>query len=210
MAECLMCRLLFSYMLVLRLSHHADFHTQDVRSAYRLISEGDKSEEEKRRQMDAVNAVSAYCNNDVECRRVQVLNYFGQSFDPKECGRQCNNCVQNKDMTEEDLTLYAKDALNLVAELVNGRDRVTQNYCVMVYRGSKIKEIMNRGHNTLPLFGVGKHLEKTKTDRMFGHLITINALRLESVSNAQGWNNVYLQASQFAPIFLRLCCHFFF
>jgi superfamily II DNA helicase RecQ len=98
-------------------------------------------------------------------------------------------------MVEEDLTLYAKDALNLIMELVDGRDRVTQNYCALVYRGSKVKEITTRGHNYLPLFGVGKGLEKTKVERMFNHLISMKALRLESVSNAQGWNNVYLQVA---------------
>ena len=178
-----------------------DFHTQDVRAAMHLISEGDKPEEEKKRQNAAVDAVAQYCRNDVECRRVQVLSYFGQVFDPRECGKTCNNCMQEKSVVEEDLTLYAKDALNLVTSMVGGRDNITMNYCKSVYRGSKARDVQARGHTSLPLYGVGKDLEKMKTDRLFNQLVTMGALRLESVTNAQGWNNVYMQVC----IHCRVC-----
>lgn len=173
----------------------ADFHNSDLRTAMHLISEGEKSEEEKERQKAAVDAVAQYCRNGVVCRRVQVLNYFGQSFDAADCGKTCNNCEQDKSVVEEDLTHHAKDALNLVQSLLNGRDRVTQAYCVHVYRGSKQREVRERGHDKLPLYGVGKDLEKMKADRMFNDLVSMKALRLESVSNAQGWSNMYIQVS---------------
>ncbi len=33
-----------------------------------------------------------YCENNVDCRRVLTLKYFGEVFDAASCGRGCDNC----------------------------------------------------------------------------------------------------------------------
>lgn len=45
-----------------------------------------------------LNDVAYYCANNVECRRVQVLRYFGEVFDARNCWMNrdavCDNCIQ--------------------------------------------------------------------------------------------------------------------
>ena len=45
---------------------------------------------------DNVNQVAYFCTNNAECRRVQILRYFGENFDSTECKRNpvtsCDNC----------------------------------------------------------------------------------------------------------------------
>lgn len=46
-----------------------------------------------------------YCEELFECRRVMQLKYFGEKFNPKHCGKSCDNC-QNSDKKAEVLNLY--------------------------------------------------------------------------------------------------------
>lgn len=52
--------------------------------------------ETMRIHMQNLDDVIYYCNNYLECRRVQVLRYFGEVFDAKNCSINkhavCDNC----------------------------------------------------------------------------------------------------------------------
>lgn len=164
-----------------------------MKTLEKLIENGKCTFEEKGRQKEAVRAVVQYCQNEVDCRRVQVLGHFGQKFDPKKCNRMCDNCAENGDVVEEDMTEAAQNAINLVRSL--GSERVTKNNCVAILRGSKMKEIVNKGYDQQQLFGAGQHMSLEKVERLFNHLIHHGGLRLESTQNSMGWHNEYIKVS---------------
>ena len=64
-----------------------------------MIEKGENvTRETLRIHMQNLDNVIYYCNNNLECRRVQVLRYFGEVFDAKNCSVNkhavCDNCAQ--------------------------------------------------------------------------------------------------------------------
>jgi bloom syndrome protein len=158
-----------------------------------LIQEGDKSPEERKRQEDDVRAVVQYCQNVNDCRRVQVLSYFGQSFDRKDCKRNCNNCADTAEYVEEDMTQIAIKAIQLVKSLVDRDQNVTKLHCLDVFRGANIKAIRDKGHDRLQLYGAGSDLSREQAERLFDHLLNLEAFRQITVANKSGWHSLYMQ-----------------
>ena len=50
-------------------------------------------------ELENLNKMKSFCLNQVICRRVQILQYFNEVFDEKDCkiyrNTICNNCVSN-------------------------------------------------------------------------------------------------------------------
>jgi superfamily II DNA helicase RecQ len=152
------------------------------------------SPEDARRQEEGVRSVVQYCQNDVTCRRTQVLSYFNESFNPEECGQNCNNCMNPGNVVEHDLTKHAIEALTLVKEA--GEGNFTQNHFAQVFKGSNAKEIKDKGHEKLKLHGAGSDLSKEVIERLFGELLFTGALKVISVQNRNGWSVEYVQVSR--------------
>jgi len=154
------------------------------------------SVEDLKRQEGGVRAVVQFCQNIVDCRRVQLLSYFGETFNPNDCHKFCDNCLDSSEVVTQDVTAAARDAVKLVKSLTQtGKVNVTQNYCIDVFRGSKIKEIRERKHETHPQYGAGSSLSRDLVDRVFGQLLTAGAFRVISLQNQSGWHNNYLEVS---------------
>jgi superfamily II DNA helicase RecQ len=157
---------------------------------------GDRpSPENLERQEDAVRSVVQYCQNISECRRVQLLQYFGESFDPKECRRRCDNCDHDGIFTVEDVTKEAKDVLTLVKYFQNGRERVTFKHCQAVFRGANTSPIRERQHDKHPLYGAGRHMSNELREQLFQKLLAIEGLNTVSIKNQSGFHHAYVEVS---------------
>jgi len=159
---------------------------------FKLIQDGEKTLDQRKRQEDGVRAVVQYCQNEIDCRRVQVLGYFGQVFDRKDCGKQCNNCLDNAGSTETDMSEMAAHAIRLVKDL--SRDtNVTKIHCLNVFRGANLKAIRDKGHDRVTLFGAGSSLTREQCERLFDRLLSLEGLRQVPVTHISGWNALYMQ-----------------
>ena len=63
--------------------------------------------------MDNLFRVVQYCENITDCRRAQLLHYFGETtFNTSDCAENentiCDNCKANGDSTTRDCTEVAK------------------------------------------------------------------------------------------------------
>lgn len=88
----------------------------------------------KARQKDNALQVVRYCLNISDCRRVQILRFFGEEFESHNCHKLCDNCANEQPLSEKDMTSEANDILDLV-RLLADNDRVTMNYAMEVFRG---------------------------------------------------------------------------
>ncbi|MGS8556585.1 RecQ family zinc-binding domain-containing protein, partial [Salmonella enterica subsp. enterica serovar Soahanina] len=60
------------------------FSNQDI-SMMRSLTKKNGTRETQQIHLQNLNDVTNYCTNYLECRRVQVLRYFGEVFDAKNC-----------------------------------------------------------------------------------------------------------------------------
>ncbi|OBZ75722.1 ATP-dependent DNA helicase hus2/rqh1 [Grifola frondosa] len=112
----------------------------------------EKTPEQIHREEDAFRRVMEYCQNEVDCRRVQVLGYFGETFHPQNCHQLCNNCRDPTAEIKEDLTEVAVNAIKLMQALANNGSQLTKSQFVDVMRGTLEKaEVFINGRERLIL-----------------------------------------------------------
>lgn len=152
------------------------------------------TEEDKTRLTEEVRKVVDYCTNISRCRRVQVLRYFGEVFDEKDCHKSCDVCMDDRQAITRDVTAEAINVINLAKSMTGNN---TINHCKAVFFGRKTKDVLQRGHDALPGYGKGSGLGQKLVDQLFEELVNMDVLQEIAKSNAGGWSNNYLQ----------VCCH---
>lgn len=91
----------------------------------RMIEMDRESTAETRKvHMDNLYRVVQYCENITDCRRAQLLHYFGEtSFDTSECRSNdrtvCDNC-ESDNSTSRDCTEVAKLIIKGIKDVVHG------------------------------------------------------------------------------------------
>lgn len=118
----------------------------DTKLLMRLIDEGEGTREQKDHNRANLRRVVQYCMNETDCRRSQVLQYFGEQFPREQCHKTCDNCMAPKNVELRDVTGLAKDAMGLVKAIQKDKG-VTMLYAIDVFRGSKTQKV--RSHTSL-------------------------------------------------------------
>lgn len=149
--------------------------------------------EDKIRLVEGVRQVAEYCMNISECRRVQVLRHFDESFNKRGCHKRCDVCAEDAQVITWDVTAKAIEAVNLVKSMAG---KNTMAHCKSVFLGSKGKKVKEKGHDRLLGHGKGSGMGQESLDQLFGKLITMEVLQEKPIINGSGYPNNYLQASQ--------------
>jgi len=168
---------------------------QDTSALKRMIDDGEGSYEQKERQRKMLRNMIQFCENRSDCRRVQILNYFNESFKKEDCNAACDNCNSKSSFESQDFTEYAVAAMELVKRIEQDSAKVTLLHCVDVLRGAKNKKIIDLGHNNLDQYGVGSNLERGDIERLFYRLLSEDALAEHNVVNKKGFALQYVHVS---------------
>ena len=119
---------------------------QDVVLQRRMIDESEADEEFKRVLGSKLDAMLGLCET-LSCRRVRLLDYFGEASGP--CGN-CDTCL---------LPPVSFDGTVPVQKLLSAIYRVDQRFAathvIEVLRGVETERIKTWRHDTLSVFGVG-------------------------------------------------------
>lgn len=144
---------------------------------------------------ELMQGVINYCENRVDCRRVQVLRYFNETFDPKLCRNSCDNCRYGHEYTQEtrDVTDVSKNIIKLVSAAAQDNQNITVAHCSDLMRGAATKKIKDLGHNKLAGYGTAKVYDKTTLERIITKLILTKALRAHTERNRSGFACTYLR-----------------
>lgn len=88
-----------------------------------------------------------------DCRRVALLGYFGEAFEPP-CGH-CDNCRRAAPATAQtrDATALAQAFLTCVQAT---GEVFGPAHIIAVLRGAKSERVLRRQHNLLPIYGAGR------------------------------------------------------
>jgi len=133
------------------------FGPGDIRTAEFLIQQkvdptsGEPLEDEQRIARQQLRQVLSYAESS-ECRRAIQLRYFGESF-AAPCGG-CDNCTEPRAL--QDLTTEAQQLLSCIARLAQRRERFGAAYLIEILRGSQSQRLIDRGHASLSVYGIGK------------------------------------------------------
>ncbi|KAI1288759.1 ATP-dependent DNA helicase [Xylaria venustula] len=172
------------------------FSYNDVYMLRRLINDGDSSPQQKARQGNLLEKVIAFCNNQTDCRRVEILRYFGESFPRAKCNASCDNCEASTILQMVDFTQYATTALKLVQHY----GKLTPTQCTNIMMGRKTK-FDQKGLGMY--YGIAKHIAKHDIHRVLSRLTADDVLKEENIIyRNSGIATQYLRLGSKAHLFL--------
>ncbi|KAI8647781.1 P-loop containing nucleoside triphosphate hydrolase protein [Parasitella parasitica] len=159
----------------------------DTQKNHFLIDKSEGNFQQKQRLRDNLNTMVRFCENEVDCRRKQIMGYFGERFDPAGCRRMCDNCVKGLNSTRvlKDKSEEAKTLLKIVGAIVSP-ETITLAQTIDVYRGSRGKKLLEQGRDRLEGYGLGSRQTRQEVDRLLKHMVIENILRQKSVATSMG------------------------
>ncbi|WP_410640270.1 DNA helicase RecQ [Amycolatopsis sp. lyj-346] len=147
---------------------------QDVVQQRKMIDTSEGDEAHRRRLGAHLNAMLALCET-VECRRVQILNYFGQQAGP--CGN-CDTCLNPPE--KWDGTIPAQKLLSTVVRLRNERrQKFGAGQIIDILLGKSTPKVTQFQHDTLKTFGIGTELREPEWRAVVRQLLAQGLLAVE-------------------------------
>jgi ATP-dependent DNA helicase RecQ len=146
----------------------------DVVMQRKLIdnSEGDLAH--RRRQASHLDAMLALCET-IECRRAQMLGYFGEQAG--ECGN-CDTCLTPPKAW--DGTLAAQKLLSAVVRLKRERSQqFGAGQVIDILLGKQTDKVSQHRHDSLSVFGVGKDLTDAQWRAVVRQLLAQGVLAVQ-------------------------------
>lgn len=158
------------------------FGLDDLRLRRRFIDEDGSDEETKRREHKRLDALVAYAEAS-SCRRVMLLDYFGDRIGP--CGN-CDICLDPPRLM--DATEPARKALSVIE--ATGQ-RFGAVHIIDILRGSENQRVTDLGHVSLPEHGYGADKAKPWWQAFLRQLVSAGHL----VIDIQGFGGLQITAS---------------
>jgi ATP-dependent DNA helicase RecQ len=147
---------------------------QDVVQQRKLIDSSAGDEAHRRRQGMHLDAMLALCET-VGCRRVQLLGYFDEQSEP--C-RNCDTCLTPPQAW--DGTVAAQKLLSAVYRLRSERrQRFGAGHVIDILLGKQTPKVVQHGHDTLTVFGIGTDLRDTEWRGIVRQLLAQSLLAVE-------------------------------
>jgi ATP-dependent DNA helicase RecQ len=147
---------------------------QDVVQQRKLIDSSGGDDAHRRRQGMHLDAMLALCET-VGCRRVQLLGYFTEQSGP--CGN-CDTCLTPPEAW--DGTIAAQKLLSAVYRLRSERrQRFGAGHVIDILLGKQTPKVVQHGHDTLTVFGIGTDLRDTEWRGIVRQLLAQSLLAVE-------------------------------
>lgn len=131
------------------------------------------NEQEKRLANMHLNQMLALAETE-DCRRIPLLQYFGENPSQENC-KKCDNCTsENKE--KSDLTVPAQKFLSCVHRT---GQRFGASHIIDVLRGSNAEKVLQNQHNLLSTYNIGNEFNKKQWMALARQLIQKGLLRQE-------------------------------
>ncbi|MEU6131308.1 DNA helicase RecQ [Saccharopolyspora sp. NPDC047091] len=147
---------------------------QDVVQQRKMINNSEGDDAHRRRLGAHLDSMLALCET-VECRRVQLLAYFGQDGAP--CGN-CDTCLNPPESW--DGTVAAQKLLSTVYRLLHERrQKFGAGHVVDILLGKRNDKVQQFRHDELTVFGVGADLKEVEWRGVVRQLLAQGLLAVE-------------------------------
>jgi ATP-dependent DNA helicase RecQ len=151
---------------------------QDVVQQRRMIDTSEGDDAHRRRLAIHLDAMLALCET-VECRRTQLLAYFGQELESsaETCGN-CDTCLTPPEAW--DGTVAAQKLLSTVFRLRRERgQKFGAGQVIDILLGKTTDKVRQHGHDTLSVFGKGDDLKELEWRGVVRQLLAQRLLGVE-------------------------------
>ena len=142
----------------------------DVVQQRRLVEQSDADDAFKRVANAKLDALLGLAET-ASCRRVRLLDYFGEASAP--CGN-CDNCLTPPQTW--DATDAARRALSAIYRT---GQRFGAAYVIDVLCGKSDERVLRRGHDRLSVFGIGAELDQATWRGVFRQLVAHGLVRVD-------------------------------
>ena len=113
-----------------------------------------------------------------DCRRAELLQYFGETFPLDNCGA-CDNCAEPRESF--DGTIVAQKFLSCVYRIQQAsRFGTGMNHVIEVLTGAKTEKITRWGHDRLTTYGIGTELSRSQWGSIGRELMRLGYVGLSS------------------------------
>ncbi|MFF1632821.1 DNA helicase RecQ [Leifsonia sp. NPDC058248] len=146
----------------------------DVVQQRRMIDDSPGDLAHRRRMTQHLDAMLALCET-VQCRRVDLLGYFGQKSEP--CGN-CDTCITPPETW--DGTVPAQKLLSTVVRLQRERNqRFGAGHLIDILRGKRTPRVDQYGHDALATWSIGEDLSDSQWRGVVRQVIAQELLKPE-------------------------------
>jgi ATP-dependent DNA helicase RecQ len=151
----------------------------DVVQQRKMIDDSEGDRAHKHRLSQHLDAMLALCET-VQCRRVQLLAYFGEDV-TGTTGQPCGNCDTCLAPPESwDGTVAAQKVLSTVYRLdKERRQKFGAGQIVDILLGKRTPKVEQFDHHSLSVFGVGTELSETEWRGVIRQLMAQGMLSVE-------------------------------
>ncbi|CAG9768496.1 unnamed protein product [Ceutorhynchus assimilis] len=150
------------------------YHYGDVGRLLKLIQMDCNNRKTLEAHKENLKQMASFSENMVDCRRYLLLIHLGEHFDRRICisnkGTTCDNCENVNKYETLDVTKEAKELCDIVKDL-SIKENVTMLHVADIYRGAKIKKILDRRHNQHRFYGAGATMDRNDVQRVLKELI---------------------------------------
>ncbi|MEU6274479.1 DNA helicase RecQ [Streptomyces populi] len=149
---------------------------QDVVQQRKLIQGSEGDEAFRRRAASHLDSMLALCET-AQCRRSQLLAYFGQDPDTPACGN-CDTCLTPPETW--DGTVAAQKLLSTVVRLQRERgQKFGAGQIVDILLGRKTAKVIQFDHDQLSVFGIGEELAESEWRGVVRQLLAQGLIAVE-------------------------------
>ena len=110
--------------------------------------------------------------NSENCRHQSIAAYFDDRIEV--CGDKCDNCSAPAS-EKVDITLAAR---MLLSAILRTDQKFGLHYVIDVLRGSKEQRVLQNGHDTLSVYGIGDEYSKAQWLTIGDKLLELNAVEI--------------------------------
>ena len=149
---------------------HMLYGLADIKMRRQFIEDEDAGPERRRREHKRLDALLGYCEAPV-CRRVALLEYFGERIEP------CGNCDVCLDPSERiDAT---QDAQKILSAAYRTGERFGAAHIIDIVRGTRTEKVVRFDHHRLPTFGVGAERSTNAWRSLVRQVVAAGYLRID-------------------------------
>lgn len=149
---------------------------QDVVQQRKLIQGGEGDEAFRRRAASHLDSMLALCET-AQCRRAQLLTYFGQEPAAASCGN-CDTCLTPPETW--DGTVAAQKLLSTVVRLKRERgQKFGAGQIIDILLGRRTAKVIQFDHDQLSVFGIGEELAEAEWRGVVRQLLAQGLLAVE-------------------------------